>query len=128
MKWIYHTLWTVAIILLAFLGLTIIFSQTLLGMHPTTPGRCKSCRALGQPRSSQRNRGKEPDDEELLTERIITLAGQYGRYGYRRITAMLQREGWQVNHKRVERIWCQEGLKVPAKQPKRGRFRKWQVF
>jgi len=80
------------------------------------------CRSLGQPRSTQRYRGKEPDDEELLTERIVTLASQYGRYGYRRITAMLQREGWQVNHKRVERIWRQEGLKVPAKQPKRGRL------
>ena len=54
---------------------------------------------------------------ELLTERIIALASQYGRYGYRRITAMLQLEGWQVNHKRVERIWRQEGLKVPRKQP-----------
>ena len=46
----------------------------------------------------------------------------YGRYGYRRITAMLHREGWRVNHKRVERIWKQEGLKVPKKQPKRGRL------
>jgi hypothetical protein len=71
------------------------------------------CRALEQPRSPQRYQGKEADDEGLLTERIITLASQYGRYGYRRITAMLQLEGWQVNHKRVERIWCQEGLKVP---------------
>jgi len=50
------------------------------------------------------------------------LAGQYGRYGYRRITAMLRAEGWVVNHKRVERIWRREGLKVPRKQPKRGRL------
>lgn len=42
--------------------------------------------------------------------------------GYRRITALLQHEGWRVNHKRVERLWRQEGLKVPAKQPKRGRL------
>ncbi len=55
-------------------------------------------------------------------ESIIALAGQYGRYGYRRITAMLQNEGWCVNHKRVERIWRQEGLKVPSKQPKRSRL------
>jgi transposase InsO family protein len=55
-------------------------------------------------------------------ERIIALATQYGRYGYRRITAMLRHEGWQVNHKRVERIWRREGLKVPKKQPKRGRL------
>ena len=55
-------------------------------------------------------------------KRIIRLACKYGRYGYRRITAMLRREGWQVNHKRVQRIWRQEGLKVPQKQPKRGRL------
>jgi putative transposase len=57
-----------------------------------------------------------------LAERIVTLATQYGRYGYRRITVMLRQEGWQVNHKRVERIWKREGLKVPKKQPKRGRL------
>jgi putative transposase len=55
-------------------------------------------------------------------ERVIALATRYGRYGYRRITAMLRQEGWQVNHKRVERIWRREGLKVPKKQPKRGRL------
>ena len=54
--------------------------------------------------------------------RITELATQYGRYGYRRITAMLNQEGWQVNHKRVERLWRKEGLKVPQKQPKRGRL------
>jgi len=53
---------------------------------------------------------------------MIELATRYGRYGYRRITAMLRQEGWQVNHKRVERIWKREGLKVPKKQPKRGRL------
>jgi len=57
-----------------------------------------------------------------LTARIIELAIQYGRYGYRRITALLQAEGWQVNHKRVERIWRQEGLKVPQRQPKKRRL------
>jgi len=61
-------------------------------------------------------------EEARLVERIIALATQYGRYGYRRITAMLRQEGWQVNHKRVERIWRREGLKVPKKQPKRGRL------
>jgi len=73
------------------------------------------CRALDQPRSTQRYHGKETNDEEMLTERNVTLASQYGRYGYRRITALLQTEGWQVNHKRVERtlapaasagVWC----------------------
>jgi transposase InsO family protein len=62
------------------------------------------------------------DDEDALTRRIIQLATCYGRYGYRRITALLKREGWRVNHKRVERIWRREGLRVPKKQPKRGRL------
>jgi transposase InsO family protein len=61
-------------------------------------------------------------EEERLVARIIELATRYGRYGYRRITALLKQEGWQVNHKRVERIWRREGLKVPNKQPKRGRL------
>ena len=79
------------------------------------------CRALGQPRSTQRYRPRMRDDEERLTEHMINLATKYGRYGYRRITALLQREGWEVNHKRVERLWWKEGLKVPQKQPKRKR-------
>jgi transposase InsO family protein len=58
----------------------------------------------------------------MLTKRVVELACQYGRYGYRRITALLNQEGFHVNHKRVERIWRQEGLKVPKKQPKRGRL------
>jgi putative transposase len=61
-------------------------------------------------------------DEAGLREDIIALASRYGRYGYRRITAMLQTRGWRINHKRVERIWRQEGLKVPKRQPKRGRL------
>ncbi len=61
-------------------------------------------------------------DDAALTANIIELAAQYGRYGYRRITALLRDAGWVVNVKRVERIWPQEGLKVPAKQPKRGRL------
>ena len=82
----------------------------------------RACRALGQPRSTQRYVDRNSDDEEQLTKRIVGLASEYGRYGYRRITAMLQREGWHVNHKHVERIWRCEGLKVPAKQPKRSRL------
>ncbi len=61
-------------------------------------------------------------DEEALTADIVALASQYGRYGYRRITALLREAGWAVNAKRVERIWRREGLKVPHKQPKRGRL------
>ena len=53
---------------------------------------------------------------------MVQLATQYGRYGYRRITALLRAEGWQANHKRIERLWRQAGLKVPQKQPKRRRL------
>jgi transposase InsO family protein len=80
------------------------------------------CRAIGQPRSTQRYQKQVPDDEERLRAAIIALASKFGRYGYRRITALLRFAGWKVNHKRAERIWRQEGLKVPPKQPKRGRL------
>jgi transposase InsO family protein len=82
----------------------------------------RACRVLGQHRSTQRKVPTTPDDEAALTAAIIALALQYGRYGYRRITAMLHQAGWVVNVKRVERIWRREGLKVPNKQPKRGRL------
>ena len=82
----------------------------------------KACKAIGQTRSTQRRIPSPPDDEESLTADIIALATQFGRYGYRRITALIRALGWQVNHKRVERIWRREGLKVPRKQPKRGRL------
>ena len=82
----------------------------------------RACRVIGQPRSTQRYRKRPAEDEEQLRERIVYLASRFGRYGYRRVTAMLQAEGWPVNHKRVERIWRLEGLKVPQKQPKRGRL------
>ncbi|MDP6513494.1 MAG: IS3 family transposase [SAR202 cluster bacterium] len=82
----------------------------------------RACRVLDQPRPTQRRVLKSQDDEESLTTEIINLAVQFGRYGYRRITALLKDMGWRVNHKRVERIWRREGLKVPMKQPKRGRL------
>ena len=81
-----------------------------------------ACKVLGQHRSTQRKKPRGQPDEEALTADIIRLASRYGRYGYRRITAMLRSEGWAVNAKRVERIWRREGLKVPQKQPKRGRL------
>jgi len=82
----------------------------------------RACQVIGQPRSTQRYDKQTPEDEELLRQRIIELASAYGRYGYRRITALLRNDGWIVNHKRVQRIWREEGLKVPQKQPKRGRL------
>ena len=82
----------------------------------------RACRVLRQPRATQRYLPEVRDDEKPLTRRIIELAALYGRYGTPRITGMLHNEGWQVNHKRVERIWRSQGLKVPRKQPKRGRL------
>ncbi len=82
----------------------------------------RACRVLGQARSTQRYEITGPAQEAVLVERITELACRYGRYGYRRVTALLRREGWRVNHKRVERIWRQEGLKVPRRQPKRARL------
>ena len=77
---------------------------------------------LGQPRTTQRRARKVASDEGALRGDIVRLASRFGRYGYRRVTDMLRIEGWGVNHKRVERIWRQEGLKVPQRQPKRGRL------
>lgn len=82
----------------------------------------RACRVLNQPRSTQRRVRHVPADEPPLVKRIIQLASDYGRYGYRRVTALLRGEGWLVNHKRVQRLWRREGLKVPQKQPKRRRL------
>jgi putative transposase len=82
----------------------------------------RACRVLGQHRSTQRKTPTTPDDEAALRADLIALSTQYGRYGYRRIAALLERSGWAVNIKRVERIWRQEGLKVPSKQPKKSRL------
>ncbi|WP_421854935.1 IS3 family transposase [Oricola sp.] len=82
----------------------------------------RACRTLGQHRSTQRRLPRGRADEERLVADMIELTRQYGRYGYRRIAAVLREAGWQVNDKRVERLWRREGLKVPMKQPKKGRL------
>jgi len=82
----------------------------------------RACRAIGQVRTTQRYIPELKSEEERLSAEIVNLATQYGRYRYRRITALLKQEGWKVNHKRVERIWRTEDLKMPKKQPKRGRL------
>jgi putative transposase len=83
----------------------------------------RACKVLEQARATQQRNLSPSSDEEQLTRDIVALATRYGRYGYRRITALLNNEhGWRVNHKRVERIWRKEGLKVPKKQPKRSRL------
>jgi transposase InsO family protein len=81
-----------------------------------------ACRVLGQWRGTQRYLPMDRTDEEALTEAMIALAIEYGRYGYRRIAVKLREAGWQVSTDRVQRIWRQEGLKVPQKQKPRGRL------
>jgi len=82
----------------------------------------QACRIVGQPRGTQRYSVIVRADEDALTQAIMALAVQYGRYGYRRITKMLNADGWDVGTDRVQRIWRREGLKVPQKQRPRGRL------
>jgi len=82
----------------------------------------RACRVLGQHRSTQRHVPRGREDEERLVVDMIELARQYGRYGYRRVAALLRDAGWSVSDGRIERLWRREGLKVPSKQPKRGRL------
>jgi putative transposase len=82
----------------------------------------RACEVLKQPRSTQRYAAQERDDERPLMDRMLAMARRYPRYGYRRITALLRREGFRVNRKRVYRLWRKMGLKVPQKQRKRRRL------
>lgn len=83
----------------------------------------RACRILGQPRSTPRRVLRTAEDEERLNGDIVALATTCGRYGCRRITALLRQAGWAVNARRVERIRRREGLKAPGRQPKKGRLR-----
>ena len=80
------------------------------------------CKVMGQPRSTARYLSISRDRDKALTKAMLEFASRYPRYGYRRITAILRREGWRVNRKRVYRLWCQEHLKVPKKQRKKRRL------
>lgn len=82
----------------------------------------RACRAIGQVRSGYRYQPQPDLSQERLCERILALAKEYGRYGYRTVTDLLRREGWDVGKDRVYTIWRQEGLQVPQKQPKRARL------
>jgi len=80
------------------------------------------CRAIGQARSSQRYTHRVPDDEKFLIEEMHRLAVQGPRLGYRRIAALLGKDGWRVNIKRVHRLWRAEGLQIRGKVCKRRRL------
>ena len=82
----------------------------------------RACRVLKQHRTTQRRLPTGRTDEVQLVEDMIALARKFGRFGYRRIAVMLRSAGWEINDKRVERLWRREGLKVPMKQPKKGRL------
>ncbi len=82
----------------------------------------RACRAIGQIRSTQRYQSLPNQVQEKLESRVIELATEYGRYGYRQVTDLLNMEGWSVGKDRVFSIWQREGLKVPQKQPKRSRL------
>jgi putative transposase len=82
----------------------------------------RACRALGVHRSTVRYRAKASPQRVELVQQMHALARKHPRYGYRRVAALLRREGWRVNVKRVHRLWRREGLKVPQRQRKRRRL------
>lgn len=81
-----------------------------------------ACRLVGIARSSQRYAARPTADRSRLREAVVALARQHRRYGYRRITALLQRQGERVNHKRVWAIWQEERLSLPRRRPRRRRL------
>jgi transposase InsO family protein len=84
-------------------------------------GERRACRVLGQPRSTQRYEGKSPEKDRALIANLHRIAGSEPRAGYRTVTRLLRREGWELNPKRVHRLWKQEGLKVPGRRPRKRR-------
>lgn len=82
----------------------------------------RTCKTVGMARSSQQYKRKPRRDDEALRLALIRLAKQYGRYGYRKIAKLLRIEGWNVNHKKVERLWREEGLQLPARHKRRKRL------
>jgi transposase InsO family protein len=82
----------------------------------------RACRAIGQLRTTQRYEKVPNQFKESLRDRVVELASEYGRYGYKTVTGLLNLEGWDVGKDRVYTIWREEGLKVPQKAPKRSRL------
>jgi putative transposase len=81
----------------------------------------RACRVICQHRCAQRYQRRRVPDEDLLRERLRLLARKHPRYGYRKIHVILRREGWRCNRKRVQRLWRDEGLRLPAKPRRRRR-------
>lgn len=82
----------------------------------------RACRLIGQVRGTQRYEPKNNEEKDKLKTRVIELASEYGRYGYRQVTNLLNNEGWRIGKDAVYTIWREEGLQVPQKQPKRRRL------
>jgi putative transposase len=82
----------------------------------------RACQAIDQPRSTQRYVGQRASIDSTLSCRMSELSRENPRYGYRRVWALLRREGWEVNKKRVLRLWREQGLKIPEKQHKSRRL------
>lgn len=82
----------------------------------------RACGAIGQPRTTHRYKPREDGFERRLVDRMLELVKRRPRYGYRRVCALLRREGWRVNHKRIYRLWRREGLKVPQRRRKKRRL------
>lgn len=82
----------------------------------------RTCRTVGMARSTQQYKARKAEDDDALRLALIRLAKQYGRYGYRKIAKLLRLEGWVVNHKKVERLWREEGLQLPKRHKKRKRL------
>ena len=82
----------------------------------------RACAVVRIPRSLVRYIVRRRKDEAELIRKIHKLAIRHSRYGYRRITVLLQREGIRINKKRVHRLWKSEGLGLPRKKPKRRRI------
>ena len=82
----------------------------------------RACRVVGQHRSTQRHEPRRVDRDDGLRGRLRTLSRQHPRWGYRRAWAFLREEGWSVNRKRIQRLWREEGLRVPARRRKRQRL------
>jgi len=92
-------------------------AKTILGVSERA-----ACRALSVNRNTVRNANDKREKDKEIRERIVGLAEEYGRVGYRMVTSMLRNQGEVINHKKVERIWREEGLKLPQKQPKKKRI------